>query len=164
MNPILRQITERAIAAKNTEELAQYYEGSGRKSFAEILRSLESYAAEAAEQNERTLVRSSEARVELFQRGGRQEISWDRYSKKWHRSHGPSRWLNAGVRIVIEDDHPQIVVENYRGNVVATLNLPGDDVDCDLLPVAGSIDLLVAADRIEESGCSAAAAGIRAIC
>lgn len=40
---------------------------------------------------------SSEAGSVQYGSGTHDAEAWDRYSKGWHRSHGPSRWKNAGV-------------------------------------------------------------------
>lgn len=49
--------------------------------------------------------------IVVYGPGGLAGLSWDKYSKGWHRSHGPARWNNAGARIESGD----VIVENFRG-------------------------------------------------
>lgn len=56
-------------------------------------------------------------------RGGQEREDWNKYSKRYHRSHGPARWKNAGVRLDSETHPTCIILENHRGKEVARILL-----------------------------------------
>lgn len=55
-----------------------------------------------------------------FGAGGQEVADWDRYSKGWHRSHGPARYRAAGVRVVGRT----VLVDDSRGRTVGRWELP----------------------------------------
>lgn len=74
----------------------------------------------------------------------REEISWDTYSKEWHREYGPARWVNAGAREV----RGRLILETARGRVI---DLPADEAAVGLLALQSGapddlIDALVGLD------------------
>lgn len=56
-------------------------------------------------------------------RGGQEVEDWHKYSKAYHKTHGPARWKNAGVRLDSETQPTSIILENYRGKQVAYVSL-----------------------------------------
>ena len=71
----------------------------------------------------------SEYGTVLYGRGGQVTADSDRYSKKWHRAHGPAKNSNGGARITGYGKTARVLLENHRGTVVATLPLPPKGVD-----------------------------------
>jgi hypothetical protein len=62
----------------------------------------------------KTLYQGELARV-VYGSHRREEVSWNVYSKGWHRNHGPARWINAAVEI---GEDGMLHIETSRGRSI----------------------------------------------
>jgi len=126
------KIAARAILAERRErvrdrELAEAARrGTPGRWAARLLAKRRQLAVEIGREYHRTVrsLYTSQYADVIYGHGGEVETDGERYSRGWHREHGPARHRNAGARLDDETRPKYVILENFRGTEVARLPLP----------------------------------------